>query len=353
MYFGRFLRQGKIRRFSDYKEKYVSVGYSRKKRQSMEKYVDILLSTYNGEKYIDQLVKSVLKQSYPYIRLLIRDDRSSDATVDRILEWKRHFPEKIEYVQDNKGNLGVTRSMFALLQNSTSDYVMFCDQDDVWFKDKVKNLVRFMESKEQHYPEDPILVHCEAYTTDERLNPVNRDKKKNLTAYQSGKNKNQTSFANLLLSNPVQGASMLFNRKLVQELSVLFDKKIGKTLIYDSIVSSVCSICGRIFLYNHPLMYYRQHGRNVVGAKKRYLYKMGSYSEKEANELKTAHYLLVNRTKCQLLKKYYKNKMTDKQKEILEHYMHTPNNWFVFFKLRLYREFSLKQILIMMIYRIA
>lgn len=319
----------------------------------MEKYVDILLSTYNGEKYIDELIESVLKQTYPYIRLLVRDDKSSDATLERIAEWKKRYPEKFVIIEDDKGNMGVTGSMFALLKNSISDYVIFCDQDDVWFQDKVRRLVRFMESKEQQYPDEPILVHCEAYTTDEQLHPVDSDKKRALTAYQSGKNKEQTSFANLLLSNPVQGASMLFNRALVQELSVLFDKKINKTLIYDSVVSSVCSICGRIFFYPHPMMYYRQHGRNVVGAKKRYLHKMNTYKEKEANELKTANYLLVNRTKCLLLNKHYKNKMSAGQKKILAHYMHAPNDWPEFFKLKLHREFRIKQILIMMIYRIA
>ena len=306
------------------------------------KQVDILLSAYNGEKYIDELIESVMHQTYTNIRLLIRDDGSKDGTIDKILFWKKQYPDKISLIQDDRGNLGVTRSMFSLLKESTAPYMIFCDQDDVWFPDKVAKLVKGIQLKEREFPDIPVIVHCDAYTTDEELNLVGKNEEKSLQSYQ----------ANLLLCNPVQGASMMFNSLLREELSPVLEAKISRKLIYDSLVASVCSVRGKIFYLKRPLMYYRQHNNNIVGANKLYLRKLKQYTEKEQAEIKTANYLLVNRTKCDLLKRYYSFVLDKRQKKVLNHFLRSPNDWDNFFELDLKKEFTLKQIVIMMSYRI-
>lgn len=316
------------------------------------KQVDILLSTFNGEKYIDALIESVMQQTYSNIRLLVRDDGSKDCTMDKVLSWKNRHPDKIALIQDDKGNLGVTQSMFALLQESTAPYAIFCDQDDVWFPDKVAKLVKGIQLKEKEYPGVPIIVHCEAYTTDEKLNLIGENEEKSLQSYQASRNKMQVSFANLLLCNPIQGASMIFNRLLKEELKPVFDAKIKRSLIYDSLVASVCSIHGKIFFLNRPLMYYRQHANNIVGASKLHLGRLKQYTAKEQDEIKAANYLLVNRTKCDVLKRCYSSVLDERQRKVLNHFLRSPNDWKNFFELDLRKEFTWKQIMIMMRYHV-
>lgn len=316
------------------------------------KQVDILLSTYNGEKYIDELIESVMQQTYSNVRLLIRDDGSKDCTLDKILFWRERHPDKIVLICDDKGNLGVTKSMFDLLKESAAPYMIFCDQDDVWFPDKVAKLVKGIQLKEKEYPNIPIIVHCEAYTTDEKLNLLGKSEEKSLQSYQASRNKMQVSFANLLLCNPIQGASMIFNSMLREELKPVFDVKIKRDLIYDSLVASVCSIRGRVFFLNRSLMYYRQHANNIVGANKLHLSRLRQYTAKEQDEIKAANYLLVNRTKCDVLKRCYSSVLDDRQRKILNHFLRSPNDWNNFFKLDLQDEFTWKQIMIMMCYRV-
>lgn len=318
----------------------------------LPEYVNILLSTYNGEKYVEELLDSLIQQDYPYIKILIRDDGSTDDTKKIIERYALRYKEKIRLLCDDKGNLGVTGSMFELLKESNAPYMIFCDQDDVWFKNKIRILVKAIKSKERLYKEIPLIIHCEAYTTDEHLKLVDNNPAHALQGYQIGRDKKQTSFANLLLCNAVQGASMLFNKSLKKELEIILDQKIRRHLIYDSIIASVCSIRGKIFFLNKPLMYYRQHSKNVVGARKTYLLKMNKYGKKDQDAVKSANFLVVNRAKCELIKRYYFKQLDQRKKMVLEHYMNTPNNWMEFIKLKLYKEFYLKQILIMMLYQI-
>jgi rhamnosyltransferase len=318
----------------------------------MGQLVNILLSTYNGIKYVDELIDSIMNQDCDCFKLLIRDDGSTDGTGDVLFCWEQKYPEKITVVRDSKGNLGVTCSMLELVKTSDAPYMIFCDQDDVWFRQKVRTLLRAIRYKEKQYPDIPIIVHCEAYTTDENLHLIGKDSKTSLQGYQSGRNKMQTSFTNLLLCNPVQGASMIFNQKLKQELEPVLELKIKRSLVYDSVITSVCSIRGKIFFLNRPLMYYRQHAHNVVGAKKMYLWRFKNYTEKEQNELKTSNFLLLNRSKCELIKRCYWNMLDERQKKILTHFMNASNDWSAFWKLNLAKEFSMRQILIMMWHQI-
>ena len=100
--------------------------------------VAILMSTYNGEKYLEEQVKSIISQDYTDWHLYIRDDGSTDNTVNLIKKIARDN-EKITFLNENKPkNLGVTGSFMDLLANTKAQYYMFSDQDDYWLPDKIK-----------------------------------------------------------------------------------------------------------------------------------------------------------------------------------------------------------------------
>lgn len=318
----------------------------------MKPRVDILLATYNGERYLPELLKSLLNQSYRNMRVLIRDDGSKDGTPDVIRDYAERFPDILEVIEDQRGNLGVTNNMFCLLGYSDADYVMFCDQDDLWMSDKVETLVRAIRRKEKQFPGRPVLVHADSITVDGDLQPVSKDARKSLTSYQTGRDKRKNSFVQLLFCNTAQGASMIFNRHVVKLLQPLLHEKLPNHVIYDSIVASVCSISGYVFFLARPLMYYRQHGKNLVGAKKRYLWLLPFYDAAGQEEVKTAHFLSFNHKKGNILLKNYPDLLSKRQRDIIRHFDVRTNVWKEFYALRLENDFSFRERLEMRIFGI-
>ena len=339
--------------------------------------IDILLPTYNGEKYIRQQLDSLFAQSDSGWKLLIRDDGSKDRTVAIIQEYQHRFPDKIKIITDDKGNLGITNNVFELLWNSTGEYVMLCDQDDVWFPNKISKSRELISLKEKQQGKVPILIHTESLVVDENLKPISagaeyhrneksKEKSKEkieekinsefINKYykslmnQCGYHKYRTSFGNLLLLNSVQGATIIMNKALKTELEPLKQTKIRKNLVHDSIISSVASIFGNIYFYKIPLMYYRQHGRNAVGINHNSWLNWFSLTEEEKNRKKGSSFLLVNREKSELIQLKYGKILSEKQKAVMQHFMKEPNNWKQFFELSLYHEFSIKEILIMAVF---
>ena len=100
----------------------------------------ILLATYNGEEYIKEQIESLLHQTYQHWTLIIHDDNSSDNTVNIIKEYVKKYPEKIIFIDDDIST-GGAKENFAYLLNKIDknfDYLMFCDQDDVWLNNRIK-----------------------------------------------------------------------------------------------------------------------------------------------------------------------------------------------------------------------
>ena len=112
--------------------------------------VVVVLSTYNGERYLCSMLDSLLRQDYPNSRIVIRDDGSSDGTSAVIDAYCSQHPGKVTRSRRMEGNVGVTRSFLSLLDNvEQGAYLMFCDQDDVWFDDKISTFMARMREVEQ------------------------------------------------------------------------------------------------------------------------------------------------------------------------------------------------------------
>lgn len=115
----------------------------------MEKWVNVLISTYNGERFIEEQIESIKAQTYPYIRIYVRDDGSTDKTVDIL----KKYEERKEIIFLQGENVGYGRSFLMLLKEAEAgDYWAFCDQDDVWIPEKVKWSVEWLNSQDQDIP---------------------------------------------------------------------------------------------------------------------------------------------------------------------------------------------------------
>ena len=135
-----------------------------------ENKIAILLCTYNGEKYLQTLLNSLLLQSYPFFYVYIHDDGSADGTVSII----KHYSEKksnIVFMKDSVRR-GAKQSFMWLLQNVDADYYMFCDQDDLWLPYKIELSVQLIEKLEKDNPQKPICVHTDLAIADTNYNII-------------------------------------------------------------------------------------------------------------------------------------------------------------------------------------
>lgn len=215
--------------------------------------INILLSTYNGEKYLREQLDSLFNQSYKDFKVLVRDDGSKDSTRDILSSYKEKYKNKIELFFED--NVGPKKSFISLLKKANDDYFMFCDQDDVWDKDKLQ----IMHDAIKDYDDIPTLVFCDLEVVDENLNIICDS----FYDYQ-GINRYKTSFFELNKKPVIPGCVMLFNKKLKDLIKI---NDVDNITMHDSYISYVVSYFGKIIYIDKKLNLYRQHGNNVIGAK--------------------------------------------------------------------------------------
>ncbi|MGI2258571.1 glycosyltransferase family 2 protein [Shewanella sp. GXUN23E] len=220
---------------------------------------DVLLSTYNGEAYLKEQLDSILVQSEYLSKIIIRDDGSSDNTIAIIEEYQSQFPELINFINDGTGNMGVKDSFFYLSKFTTSDYMAFCDQDDVWLPEKLATLATFIDTNELSDRKNPVLVHSDLTVVDKSLNRICDS----FIGY-LGVDGSSTNVADLLIRNTVTGCAAVVNRPLM-ELAI---KHKGLFKYHDECVAVVAALFESVYFIDKPLLLYRQHGNNVVGAPK-------------------------------------------------------------------------------------
>jgi glycosyltransferase involved in cell wall biosynthesis len=210
--------------------------------------VQILLSTYNGVKYLRPLVDSLLAQDYPNLEILVRDDGSDDGTLD-LLNNYASTNSNIRVVPG--ANLGFAHSFFSLIEisSNSADYLALCDQDDVWLEDKVSRAVELV----RRYPPDTPVMYCS------RLTVVNKNL--NVLGYTSLP-RNGLSFRNALLECPQGlGCTILLN-KAARELLREFPDKV---YCHDWWIYLVMSCFGKIIFDEESKILYRLHDSNTFG----------------------------------------------------------------------------------------
>lgn len=264
--------------------------------------VDILMATYNGEKYITKQIESILNQSYSDIRIIIRDDGSSDNTLNIIKSFVDKYPKKIMLIED-KVKCGSSASNFMeLTKYATADYVMYCDQDDFWFENKVEeSLNKIKELEGLKGKEIPILVYANYITVDENLKIIKQLKGHNQIS------KHKTKINRLLVQNYVTGCLMIVNKSLYTKFGD-FDNRI---LMHDWWAALIASSLGYIYHLDKDLMYYRQHSNNVVGAVdiKSFNYRYNKFRDKKTRDSHQKY-----RRQAELLLERFDSKMNETNK---------------------------------------
>lgn len=221
--------------------------------------VIIGLSTFNGEKYLAPLIDSLLRQDHPNVRIVVRDDGSTDKTLSIIDSYCRRHPEKIYHFLSADGNIGVSRSFFALLDCvEDAAYLMFCDQDDIWFNDKVTSFIARMCDVELDVSV-PTLVFGDMVVADQSLNIICHS----FWSYQRLDPNIVADWRRLMMNNVVTGCSSMLNSAAVK----LLRSAPSLPVLHDHLAAVVIARNGVLAPLTKPTMFYRQHQSNVEGAR--------------------------------------------------------------------------------------
>ena len=227
----------------------------------MHERVEILLAVYNGGRYLGAQIDSILGQSVGNWSLVARDDGSTDGSRDLLASYQRRHPDKIGIMPAAGGNAGTLGNFSTLLAHATAPYVMFCDQDDVWFPDKIRvSLAKMRELEASRGGEAPLLVHTDMKVTDGSLRILSDS----LWRYQKSDPARGASLNRLLVQNCATGCSMMINRAL-RDLALPIPRE---AMMHDWWLALVAAAFGGIGYCAEPTMLYRQHGENDIGAKK-------------------------------------------------------------------------------------
>lgn len=230
--------------------------------------IDILLSTYNGSQYLAEQLDSLFCQTYTDWKLLVRDDGSTDETVEILRSYFDKYPTKIHLYTDGIKHLGAARSFEFLMEKSTAPYVMFCDQDDIWLPQKTTFLLDKIQQLEQQYGQStPIVVHSDLEVVAENMDVICS------SFWQYGNIHPEILDKNVYflgICNSVTGCASIFNKAAKENALPLS----SKALMHDAWVAiSTLKNNGIVEYIPQALIKYRQHGKNVLGAVK---YRQGS-----------------------------------------------------------------------------
>ena len=224
--------------------------------------IDILLATYNGARFLPEQLASLAGQTHDNWRLLVRDDGSSDATLDIIREWAKGVVQEVEIIEDGRKGLGASMNFAALMENASAPYFACCDQDDVWLPHKLETLLgAARESEALHGEAHPVLIFGDLFVVDEALAPI-------APSYWALSNldpdRDAKRLADIMVRNVATGCATLGNAALLRAALPVPDG----ARMHDWWLALAAFSLGSLVPVREPTVKYRQHGSNTIGASK-------------------------------------------------------------------------------------
>lgn len=253
------------------------------------------MATYNGEKYLVEQLDSIINQTYRNWNLLIRDDNSTDKTLEIIQNYHKK-DKRIKILKDNKGNLGIVRNFEELLKSSESEFIMFSDQDDIWVENKLDMYLKMIEKIKNK----GFMIHSDAILFDKNKSNILKDTFISKKAINKG-------LENVFFNYFVQGATILISKE-IKNFILPFPKEV---YLHDRYIHLISELFFERIFVNKALIYYRQHGDNQIGAKNtiRELLLKRYFDERDRQLIKIIYNKygsLLTEDKKKLIEEYFK-----------------------------------------------
>ncbi len=232
--------------------------------------VSIAMATYNGAKYIEEQLQSIIHQTYNNLEIVIVDDCSKDNTVEIVEQYQQEYPFIRLYV--NEQNSGVTKTFEVAIQECSGEFIAISDQDDIWELNKIEILVNEIGEHDAVYS-NSLLVDASGQSLNKSFTTI-----MNMKTYYSG--------APFLLSNSVPGHTILMKQEFVQNI-LPFPPK----MLFDLWIGFCAAGNNGIKFVDKTLVKYRQHETNTIGTRdsknKKKKESIQTQFEFKLNELKT------------------------------------------------------------------
>lgn len=282
--------------------------------------INILMATYNGEKYLDEQLNSIMMQRYKDWKLYISDDGSTDKTSQIIEKFRKKHSQRVFLLP--KSNTcrvggGAAKNFFRLLLavkteiKSHDDYVAFCDQDDMWLPEKLEAVIYKMKEIESECgKKTPVLVHSDLKVVDENLSIISNS----FFDFQKI-SPNRTKLENYMVQNNVTGCTMLINKPILD----LIDFAPNNCTMHDWWIALIAATHGKISCVMKPLVLYRQHGKNEVGAKNAKSLKFIAGKLKNIEKLKMNYREMFSQ--AEIFLEHYGESISAEQRLILEQFV--------------------------------
>ena len=201
--------------------------------------ISVCIPTYNGEKYLQEQLDSILAQLEPSDEIIISDDSSTDSTI-KIVE--SYNDKRIRLLRNNtfkNPSLNLENSLI----HAKGDYIFLSDQDDIWMSNKVEVCLKAIAGHDVIIS-DCILINESGIQIADSFYSINHSKK---------------GFINNLIKNSYLGCCMVFNRKILNYV-LPFPKGIA---MHDIWIGLISEVVGRPKFINDKLIMYRRHGENL------------------------------------------------------------------------------------------
>ena len=207
--------------------------------------ISIALAAFNGSEFICKQIDSILDQSYSNFELIVSDDCSDDNTIELV---RAYSSDKRIMINQNKKNVGYKRNFEIALSMCSGDYIALSDQDDIWDKNKLEELLFNIG--------DFDLIHSDAKVIDEKGNEISSSFSK-----YSSKSLDINPLS-VVLNPSITGCTCMFNARILKKILPFPDGD----YVHDRWISFISSINQGITYLDRPLVSYRQHSGNVSGA---------------------------------------------------------------------------------------
>lgn len=278
--------------------------------------ITILLATFNGEKYIAEQIESILMQTVVNWKLVIQDDCSTDETVTIVKQYMKRNPSKINLIVRTRSSGSAKNNFSSMLKLVDTEYMMTCDQDDVWLPNKIEITMLKMKEMEVRVGKDtPLLVHSDLKVVDRNLKIISESmfQRQNLDF-------NRDKLNNLLVQNIVTGCTMMVNAALLNVVQEVPEQAI----MHDWWMAIIASAYGKIGFVNTPTILYRQHSNNEIGSKNaRSLH----YNLRRMLAIKQAKSVLLDTyVQAKTFTEIYENQFTIPLLEIANAYINIPKH---------------------------
>ncbi len=265
--------------------------------------VAVLMSTYNGEKFLQVQMDSLLTQQGVDVTIFVRDDGSHDASVSIV----ESFVTKHHNVRLFTGkNIGIVQSFVTLVELAGEDFDFYalCDQDDYWKPKKLMSAVSFLTEKNNNQP----LLYCSALEyVDTELTYSGRSRKKM-----------QPSFGNALVENIVTGCTSVFNRQL---RALIIQHRPRNAVMHDWWMYLLATAFGEVVFDPTPHIKYRQHANNVIGATPRFLplwrRRLGVVLSRE---------IIISVLQVEEFNNYYGNQLENEKRTLIRRFLQRKEN---------------------------